>query len=212
MKDLSTTNTIEQAFWPVKSPDSNIGSYSPDSMIHHKVSFSRKGNMIVSYSKYRCKAYGVSSPRRALTPELLMKKHDYICGCLNRVLGLTIAQREVTLRLLRYWAYYGYVYPKESTITEDPGCSKATFWRTVKLLKELGLISVVNRYVIRPHAQISNLYRLDNLVKLIAKYLAEHTADVWPDWILPIIKTTWPALFDACRALEHRTQHGNLSI
>ncbi|GAI35243.1 unnamed protein product, partial [marine sediment metagenome] len=81
-------------------------------------------------------------------------------GCQQpRKMKLTTAEREVTLRLLRFWAYYGNVYPKASTVAAEPGCSKATFWRTIALLERLGLMRRINRYVIRPHAQISNLYR-----------------------------------------------------
>lgn len=150
-------------------------------MRHHKY-------LLVSYNSIkRGKPYGVSRAHRVLSPGLLLKKFDYIRDCLTYTLQLTIAQREVTLRLLRYWAYYGQVYPKESTVTEDPGCSKATFWRTLRLLKELGLIHVINRYVIRPHAQISNLYRLDQLVMLLARYLAEHGVHFWEKWLRPYL-------------------------
>jgi len=119
---------------------------------------------------------------------LLLKKYDQIRDCLVDYAELTTAQREVTLRLLRLWAYYGYVYPKESTITSEPGCSKATFWRTIRLLEELGLVRVINRYVIRPHAQISNLYRFDKLLLVIARYLAEHGQAFQEKWLEPYLR------------------------
>jgi len=171
----------------VKSNLNTVLSSSPDSMIHHKYSLP-PGKVIVSYDSIRSRnTYGVSRSRRILSPELFLKKYDYIRDCLMYTLELTSAQREVVLRLLRYWAYYGQVYTKESTVTEDPGCSKATFWRTLRLLKELGLIQVINRYVVRPHAQISNLYRLDRLLLLLARYLAEHGVRFLEKWLKPYL-------------------------
>jgi hypothetical protein len=156
-------------------------------MIHHK-SPSLPNRVIVSYSRLNIdKRYGVSQSRRILSPQLLLKRFDMVRDCLSEVLGLTTAQREVVLRLLRLWAYYGRVYPKESQITLEPGCSKATYWRTVRLLEELRLISVINRYVIRPHAQISNLYRLDRLALLLARYLNEHGIGFLEDWLSPFL-------------------------
>lgn len=191
MKSINTPETLAHPFWPVKSSESFPMWDSSYPMIHHKVSLSQRGKMIVSYSRYVGKPYGVSSSRRVLSPGLFLRKFDYIRQCLDYALGLTKAQRQVTLRLLRLWAYYGYVYPKEAQVTEEPGCSKATFWRTIRVLENMGLLSRVNRYIIRPEAQISNLYRLDKLILLIARYLAEHIAHVWPDWLTPIL--TMPA-------------------
>jgi len=196
MFNSNLSDSIKQPFWPVNHKEKiNFGS-PPDSVAHHKVSLSSKGNIIVSYSKYRCGPYGVSSSRRVLSPSLFNKKFDYIRDCLQNTLGLTRAQLQVVLRLLRYWCYYGDVYPSASQVSEDPGCSIATFWRTIRILKGLGLLSIVNRYVIRPHAQISNLYRLDKLVMLIIKYLAEHTAHIWPSWTHTYIHTPWPNIWD----------------
>jgi len=142
----------------------------------------------VSYSSIDSgERYGVSRSQRILTPGLLLKKFDRIRDGLELVVGLTRAQRDVALELLRLWAYYGSVYPKEAHITEDSLTSKATFWRTIRTLKELGLVRVINRYVMRPHAQISNLYRLDRLVLLLARYLAEHGAHFWEKWLRPAL-------------------------
>ena len=187
MIQVHSPTIVAQTFWPVKSDNSLVMTTPPNLMIHHKVSLSRNRKLIVSYSNTVGKHYGVSQARRAITSSLFIKKFDYIRQCLDDVLGLTTAQREVALRLLRLWAYYGYVYPKESQITGEPGCSKATFWRTVKLLKDLGLVQVINRYVIRPHAQISNLYRLDRLALLLARYLAEHGVHFWEKWLRPAL-------------------------
>lgn len=131
--------------------------------------------------------YGVSSSRRILTPGLLFSRFDQVRDCLDQVLGLSTGQREVVLRLLRLWAHYGAVYPKESQVTELPGCSKATFWRTVRILRSRGLVQVINRYLIREHAQISNYYRLDRLVLLIARYLSERGARFQEEWLRPAL-------------------------
>lgn len=115
--------------------------------------------------------YGVPAPRRMLSPQLLLKKHDYIVSYLA-ALGLTPAEREITLHLLRLYAYYGKVYPKANEFTWDGGCSKRSFWRAVAKLEESGFIDRINRYL--HHLQISNAYRLDKLVLCIIRYLAEH--------------------------------------
>ena len=115
--------------------------------------------------------YGVPAPRRMLTPSLLLKKHDYIRAYLV-ALKLTPAEREITLQLLRLYAYYGKVYPKASEFTQDGGCSKRSFWRAVAKLEDSGHIDRINRYL--HHLQISNCYRLDKLVLCIIRYLAEH--------------------------------------
>lgn len=187
MKQAHSPTTVAQTFLPVKPSIPSIPSIPSNPMIHHKVTLSRNKKLIVSYSKRVGNPYGVSRSRRAISSSLFIKKFGYIRDCLKDVLGLTTAQREVTLRLLRLWAYYGLVYPKEAQVTDPPGCSKATYWRTVRLLRELGLVQVVNRYVIRPHAQISNLYRLDRLVLLLARYLAEHGTHFWEKWLRPAL-------------------------
>lgn len=206
MQTANSPATLAQTFLPVKSTAITHLTPSRALVIHHKVSLSRRNKIIVSYSKCQCKAYGVSSSYRVLSPQLLLKKFEYIRDCLVYCLGLTIAQREVTLRLLRLWAYYGHVYPKESQITSEPGCSKATYWRTIRVLNELGLITVVNRYVIRPHAQISNLYRFDKLLILIARYLAEHGHRFYEKWLKSVLTMPgsyfWPLAFAAARKAD----------
>jgi len=187
MQTINSPTTVAQTFWPVKSPELITFGTPPNPMIHHKVTLSHNNKLIVSYSNTRGKPYGVSRSRRAITSSLFIKKFDYIRDCLKDVLKLTPAQREVTLRLLRLWSYYGLVYPKASMVTDSPGCSKATYWRTIRLLKDAGLIEVLNRYVIRPHAQISNLYRLDRLALLLARYLAEHGVAFWEKWLRPAL-------------------------
>lgn len=195
MKTSGTTNSLEHQFDSVKPQSSSFPLASSGTMIHHKVLVQKNRKYELIYRGYIGKPYGVSSGARIISPQTLLKKFDYVRDCLSLQLGLTVAQREVVLRLLRYWAYYGNVYPKEATVTNDPGCSKATYWRTVRLLRELNLIKVVNRYVIRPHAQISNRYLLTNLVKVIVLYLAGHIAHIWPGWLKPVIMMTWPELW-----------------
>lgn len=188
MSAATLSTKVAQPFCPVKSINSQLPLFSPGTMIHHKV---RGSYVVILYrdrSHYRGKPYGVSSSQRVLSPGLFIKRFDYIRDCLQYVIGLSVAQREVTLRLLRLWAYYGKAYPKESQVTELPGCSKATYWRTIKLLEELALVTVVNRYVIRPHAQISNLYRLDRLLIVIARYLAEHGVAFLEKWLAPYLQ------------------------
>ena len=187
MKKFTISNTLAQSFWPVKSFNSDIGSYSPDSMAHHKVSLSHKKKLIVSYSDTRGKPYGVPSPYRFFSPELLRKKFHLIRDCLTSPLRLSTAQRSATLELLTLQAYYPTVYPKASQIADQSGCSTRTFWRTIRRLEELGLVQRVPRFVFRPHAQISNLYLLKKLIILIVRYLAEHGVAFWEKWLKPYL-------------------------
>jgi len=115
--------------------------------------------------------YGVPAPRRMLSPSLLLKKHHYVISYLKAI-GLTPSEREITMHLLRLYAYYGKVYPKAQEFTEDGGCSKRSFWRAVAKLEDSGLIDRINRYL--HHLQISNCYRLDKLILCVIRYLAEH--------------------------------------
>ena len=187
MKALLNSN-VAQPFNPVKTVNTDLITGSPVPMIHHKVtSYPRKKN-VLSRNTLSRQSYGVSRSHRILSPGLFIKKFDQIRDFLQYELGFTTAQREVTLRLLRYWAYYGKVFPKAAQIADLPGCSKATYWRTVRLLERLGLVDVINRFIIRPHAQISNLYRLDKLVLRIARYLAEHGITSFPAWVYRIIQ------------------------
>ena len=185
---VTSPSKVAQPFSPVKSKVIIDTSHSPDSMIHHKPP-QLPEKIIVSYKSIeRGNPYGVSQARRVLSPGLLLRKYDYVRDCLENVLQQSTSKREVTLRLLRLWAYYGKVYPKASQVAEVPGCSRATFWRTIKELEDLGLVHRIRRYVIRPHAQISNLYRLDRLVLLLARYLAEHGTQFWEKWLKPYLR------------------------
>jgi len=187
VKSVNSPSTVAQAFWPVKSFNSDIGSYSPASMTHHKVFLSRNKRLIVRYSDKREVPYGVSSSYRILTKGTFHKYFDQIRSGLHNVIKLPDGEVQATLGLLRFWAYYGNVYPTAAHVASEAHCSKSTFWRAVMHLKALGLIKTVPRFVMRPHAQISNLYRLDRLVLLLARYLAEHGVRFWEKWLRPAL-------------------------
>ncbi|MBA7523846.1 hypothetical protein ES705_15980 [subsurface metagenome] len=122
-------------------------------------------------------SYGVPMPRKLLTVELYNRRFDEIRRYLADNIGLTLAERESILRLLRIYAYYGRVYPKASQIADDfgnmmKGCSKRSFWRAIAKLREDGMIQVCHRYL---HGrQISNCYRLDKLILCLVRCLLEH--------------------------------------
>src|SRR3990167_5794393 len=214
MKTPVTKTIITHSFSPVKPRLNTHPPLLPGTVIHHKTLISLRGHLIVSYSKCIEKSYGVSSAAALLPGSLFIKKNDLVKAALKRVVGLTDCHVEVIIRLLRLQSYYGVAYPKASQIAgerqpSDPapfipypgyvspkrhhwGTSRATFWRAIARLKELGLVTVVNRYVLREHAQISNLYQLDQLLVLIAKYLAEHTGRIWPGWFDRYLFMPWP--------------------
>ncbi|MBA7592471.1 hypothetical protein ES708_34654 [subsurface metagenome] len=131
--------------------------------------------------------YGVSSPRRMLTPGLLIKKHDRVRTFLVS-LGLTTADRDAAFYLLRLYVHYGKVYPKAPNYTENYYNSKRSFWRAVAKLEDAGLIDRIKRYL--HHLQISNSYRLDKLVLCIVRYLAEHGSPIFDEFTRNIISET----------------------
>lgn len=184
MQSHPLSQRVARPFYNVKTSQTISPSPAEGEVIHHNVPERNAKMIIFPHSTLDSTSYGVSSSSRVLSPGLLLKKYYLIRDCLADVVGLSVAEREVVLRLIRFWAYYGRVYAKERTITESPGCSKATYWRTIRLLTELGMIRVVNRYLIRPHAQISNLYLLHNLIIVLARYLAEHGQSFKSSWIM----------------------------
>ena len=204
----SINSNLARPFQNVK-PDINTQlPLFPASMIHHNVSLPGNKKIVYYRGIHTSLPYGVSPSRRVLSRELLLKRFDRVRDCLEDTVGLSTAQREVALRLLRFWAYYGQVYVKEAAITAEPGCSHATYWRTVKILQLRGLITVINRFIIRPHAQISNLYRFDRLLILIARYLAEHGVAFYEKWLQPYLTMLgsqfWPAFSGGGDALLWR--------
>lgn len=194
MRHTPTTPSIERMYDNVNPPVNSQLPLFSDSMIHHNTSLPSKGRIVYTNSKRILNGYGVSSSRRILSVGLFNARYELVREFLEYVLDFSTAQREVTLRLLRLWAYYGNVYPKESTVTADVGCSKATYWRTVRILRDLGLIRVINRFLCRPHAQISNFYRFDKLLLAIARYLAEHGVGFKEKWLKPYL-TMWGCQF-----------------
>jgi len=182
---LSTNQTTQRQGY--HSDTGVVKPFSLDSVIRRNYPTIPSKIVFTSGELLDIKRYVVPRTYQILTTGLLLKSWDQIHELLKDVLGLTTARRKVVFSLLRYHAYYAYVCPKEATITEEPGCSKATFWRTIKVLEELGLINVVNRYLIRPHAQISNQYHLPGLLLVIARYLAEHGIHFLEHWLQPVL-------------------------
>ncbi len=145
--------------------------------------------------------YGVPTKRRLLTPGIFIKKYDRIRGYLIHI-GLTTAEREVALQLLRLYCYYGKVYPKASQFSEYRGCSRRTFWRVVAKLEESGLIERINRYL--HHLQISNAYRLDKLILILARWLAEHGYQFTDKFTLTLIRLTTNSFWQKIHSLRVR--------
>jgi len=157
---------------PVSSESLPQPPSSSQSMAHHN-GLSPDSNKIY-YKKGREieKRYGVPSTYRLLTMGNYHKHHSDINNMLRVVLGLENRERSAVFCLLRLFLYYGKVYPKAADVADQEYISKRTFWRAMNKLREMGVIEVINRYI--KHKQISNFYRLDKLVLMIARYIAEH--------------------------------------
>lgn len=212
MSNSDTTPKLAQPFGAVKPDITLPPTAGPKPMAHHKVHSRFRRKLIIR----ELGNYGVPSAvemsRRVISPQGLLKWFNVIQEGLRVELGLTPGQRLVVSRLLRYWAYYGAVYPKASQVAGEPevtggmcawraeqglgpppqgeGVSKRTFWRTVALLEEMGLLARVNRYVIRPHAQISNLYLVEHLIYWLARYIAQRREFFCPRWLEPILRAS----------------------
>jgi len=178
-------------------------------VIHHKLHPGRSTYIVLRKECPHPPPYGVSTRSKLLPVSLFTKKYSQVKRCLESAVGLSQAEAEATMRLIRLQVYYHRVYPKakdvacdfdnspdwwyspytERIVYKKPswGTSKATFWRAVRRLKDLGLITVVNRYVLRPKAQISNLYLLHKLLLLIVRYLAEHGVGFSQKWLRPYL-------------------------
>ena len=202
-KTLSPTSSVVKSQSPLPGFER-----SPVSVIHHKV-WSPYNKIILYRREGGGKVYGVSSSRRPLSIGLFNKRLGEVERFLNEVVQLPQCQVEGVVRLLRLAVVYGQCFPTAAKVAnnfqETPpkqfipyagyappkrrfyGCSRATFWRAIRQLRELGLITVINRFLIRPHAQISNLYRLDKLLLAIARYLAEHGRAI----LDPVFKRFW---------------------
>jgi len=158
-------------------------------LAHRNATSHISNNSIPSYSNTILErlTYAVPTPRRLLSPGIFNKKFDRIRDYLANI-ELTPAERHVILNLLRLYCYYGKVYPKASEFTDERGCSKRTFWRAVAKLEELGLIDRINRYL--HHLQISNAYRLDKLVLILVRWLAEHGHPFTNNFTLALLRLT----------------------
>lgn len=209
MKQTHLDTTLPQSLCNVNTQLPFFPGLPPASMIHHKVSRVTPYLLVDSKVLSRDNRYGVSSSRRILSPGLFMKRYHQVQQALLRAVKLTPKQAEVAERLLRIHVYHGHVYPKAETITPDyvnspqmvmwraseglgapprrGDIGRATFWRTIGKLRDRGLLQVINRFLIRPHAQTSNLYILDKLLLVIARYLAEHGVAFYQRWLKPYL-------------------------
>ena len=184
----SLNQKVAQPFESVNTPINSQLPLIPGPMTHHNPSSYHLNKRLVYTNDKSLKRYGVSRSRRVLSPQLLLRKFDQVRDFLEYSLGLTVKERTAVIQLLRFWAYYGAVYCKESQVTAYQPVSKATYWRAIRRLRALGLVEIVNRYVIRPHAQISNIYRLDKLMIVLARYLRERGTRFLEKWLLPYFK------------------------
>ncbi len=148
------------------------------------------------------KRYGVPQSYRILTMGNYHKHHNDINTMLRVVLGLENRERDAVRCLLRLFLYYGKVYPKADDVADQEYISKRTFWRAMRKLQDMGVLEVINRYI--NHKQISNLYRLDKLVVMIATFIAEHHLglfinDVLGKYALKMVDffRSWDQLWDA---------------
>jgi len=144
------------------------------------------------------KRYGVPSTYRILTMGNYHKHHSDINTMLRVVCGLENRERSAVFCLLRLFFYYGQVYPKADDVAEQEYISKRTFWRAIGKLKASGVIEVLNRYI--NHKQISNLYRIDKLILMIARFISEHHPTIFGDYgdnLTRFFKSFWRQIWDA---------------
>ncbi len=167
----------------------------------HRNGTTHPSNKTTLYNKTRLLerlTYGVPTQKRLLTPGVFIKQFDRIRDYLFNA-GLSPAERQVALNLLRLYCYYGKVYPKATEFIDERGCSPRTFWRAVAKLEHMGLIDRINRYL--HHLQISNAYRLDKLVLVLARWLAEHGHHFTDNFTLSLLRLTnhsfWQTIWTA---------------
>lgn len=144
------------------------------------------------------KRYGVPQTYRILTMGNYHKHHDDINTMLRVVCGLENRERVAIFCLFRLFLYYGKVYPKAADVADQEYISKRTVWRAIGKLRDLGVVEVINRYV--KHKQISNLYRLDKLVVMIARFIAEHHPTIFGhfgDKLTYFFRSFWDEIWDA---------------
>lgn len=173
-----------------------LSSPSPQAMAHHNSLPPDSNNIYYRKGIKIEKCYGVPQTRRILTMGMFHKHHHEIRHQLVR-LGLECRERDSIFKMLELYIYYGKVYPKAADVADQAYISRRTFWRAIGKLREIGVIEVLNRYV--NHKQISNLYRLDKLVVMLARYLAEHGHNIgrWALDLICFFKQFWREIWDA---------------
>jgi len=183
------TVTIDPASLPFIQPHLQ-------SMAHHNAS-SKEFNTIYYKRDIEIeKRYGVPQAYRILTMGNYHKYHDDINNMLRVVFGLESKERSAIFCLVRLFLYYGKVYAKAADVAEQEDISKRTFWRAINKLRGAG-IEVLNRYV--NHKQISNMYRLDKLIVMIARFIAEHREVIFGDFgnkITSFFRSFWDVIWD----------------
>ncbi|MBA7524813.1 hypothetical protein ES705_16957 [subsurface metagenome] len=183
---------------PKLPPAYDESSPSPLSTAHHNALSNYSGNI---YSKRGIeveKRYGVPQTYRILTMGNYHKHHDDINTMLRVVCGLENRERVAIFCLFRLFLYYGKVYPKAADVADQEYISKRTVWRAIGKLRDLGVVEVINRYV--KHKQISNLYRLDKLVVMIARFISEHHPTIFGhfgDKLTSFFRSFWDEIWDA---------------
>jgi hypothetical protein len=183
---------------PVSSESLSSPPASPQSMAHHNSPSPVVDQIYFKKGIEKEKRYGVPSSYRILTMGNYHKHHDDINAMLRVVCELENRERSAVFCLLRLFFYYGQVYPKADDVAEQEYISKRTFWRAISKLKALGVIEVLNRYI--NHKQISNLYRIDKLVLMIARFIAEHHPIIFGDFgdkLTSFFRSFWDGIWDA---------------
>ncbi|MBA7477256.1 hypothetical protein ES707_12660 [subsurface metagenome] len=183
---------------PVSSESSPSPPPSSQSMAHHNALSPVVDKIYFKKGIEKEKRYGVPSSYRILTMGNYHKHHDDINAMLRVVCELENRERSAVFCLLRLFFYYGQVYPKADDVADQEYISKRTFWRAISKLKASGVIEVLNRYI--NHKQISNLYRIDKLVLMIARFIAEHHPTIFGDFgdkLTSFFRSFWDEIWDA---------------
>ncbi len=182
---------------PVSSESLPLPPPSAQSTAHHNALSPVVDKIYFKKGIERERRYGVPSTYRILTMGNYHKHHADINTMLRVVLGLENRERSAIFCLLRLFLYYGKVYPKAADVAEQEYISKRTFWRAMEKLRDLGVLEVINRYI--NHKQISNLYRLDKLVVMIARFIAEHHPTIFGDFgdnLTSFFRSFWDEIWD----------------
>ncbi len=156
-------------------------------MIQHKWSRDHTYQILRIIEGGKGNHYGVSYKPKILTPGLFFKHHDRVMVFLRDTLRLSPRQCEITEQLLRFYIFYSSVYPSQKDCSGRHRGTKPTFWRTISKLEEMGMIVRIPRYFVREKAQTSNLYEMEKLLILLARYIREHGAALADNCIKLII-------------------------